>query len=159
MLIAEFIFTVQVYLVAGGFNDNFDGTDESISPTELLVEGIPSWTNADPLPWAASSGLQAVSIDNTVITTGQCISLVKICVVSIVQQPSDRTGGWDTNANSGAVYRFVPEDRSWALVGQMEHSRRFHAASVIPAAEVEPYCSKAPSLGRYFIFSGKLHRN
>ena len=72
--------TVQVYLVAGGYNDNFDGTDESISPTELLVEGIPSWTNADPLPWAVSSGLQAVSIDNTVITTGQCISLVNMCI-------------------------------------------------------------------------------
>ena len=66
----------KVYLVAGGYNDNFDGTDESISPTELLVEGIPSWTNADPLPWAVSSGLQAVSIDNTVISTSEAISFL-----------------------------------------------------------------------------------
>ena len=56
--------------MAGGYNDNFDSSDETLSPTELLVEGASSWTNADPLPLAVSSGLQAVSIDNTVITTG-----------------------------------------------------------------------------------------
>ena len=60
--------------MAGGYNDNFSGNDdETLSPTELLVDGASSWTNAAPLPWAVSSGLQAVSIDNTVITTGQCI--------------------------------------------------------------------------------------
>ena len=60
--------------MAGGYNDNFDSSDETISPTELLVEGASSWTNADPLPLAVSYGLQAVSIDNTVISTGEAIS-------------------------------------------------------------------------------------
>ena len=68
------ICTVQVYLVAGGYNDNYNGSDESLFPTELLVDGASSWTNADPLPLAVSSGLQAVSIDNTVISTGEAIS-------------------------------------------------------------------------------------
>ena len=68
------VHTVQVYLVAGGYNDNFDGSDESLSPTELLVDGASSWTNAGPLPLAVSYGLQAVSIDNTVISTGEAIS-------------------------------------------------------------------------------------
>ena len=59
--------------MAGGYNDNFDGSDESLTPTELLVDGASSWTNADPLPLAVSYGLQAVSIDNTVISTGELI--------------------------------------------------------------------------------------
>ena len=50
------------------------------------------------------------------------------------------TGGWDTNDNSRAVYKFEPKDKAWVRVGKMKHGRRFHGASVIQAAEVEQYC-------------------
>ena len=53
-----------MYLVAGGYADF-----EAIASTELLVQGASSWTEAGPLP-QPMQGLQAISIDNQVISTG-----------------------------------------------------------------------------------------
>ena len=44
-----------------------------LDTTELLVYGASAWTKAGPLP-QAMYGLQAVSLDNQVISTGEFIS-------------------------------------------------------------------------------------
>ena len=59
---------IQVYLVAGG-STAFTSID-SIDSTELLVHGASAWTYAGPLP-RAMLGLQVVSLDNQVISTGE----------------------------------------------------------------------------------------
>ena len=56
---------IEVYLVTGGYNDY--GNEEA--STEILTEGSSSWTDVGPLPvplW----GLRGVSINNTIIMTG-----------------------------------------------------------------------------------------
>ena len=44
-----------------------------LDTTELLVHGASAWTKAGPLP-KAMYGLQTVSLDNQVISTGEFIS-------------------------------------------------------------------------------------
>ena len=56
---------IQVYLVAGGYTGSL-----VVDSTELLTDGASSWTEAGPLPRAMSL-LQAVSINNMVISTGE----------------------------------------------------------------------------------------
>ena len=57
-----------MYLVAGGYTTGYSYTDS----TEVLEHGAQAWTYAGPLP-RAMEGLQAVSIENTVISTGEII--------------------------------------------------------------------------------------
>ena len=63
----------QVYLVAGGMT-GYDYSIRRYDSTEVLVHGAPSWTEAGPLPHKMR-GLQVVSIDNQVISTGEFISI------------------------------------------------------------------------------------
>ena len=44
-----------------------------LDTTELLVHGASAWTKAGPLP-QAMYGLQVVSLDNQIISTGEFIS-------------------------------------------------------------------------------------
>ena len=60
---------VQVYLVAGGISS--DG-DYRYDTTELLVHGASAWTKAGRLP-LPMGGMQAVSLDNQIISTGDFI--------------------------------------------------------------------------------------
>ena len=57
-----------MYLVAGG-----KAGSTYLASTELLVHGASAWTKAGPLPQAIY-GLQAVSLVNKVISTGEFIS-------------------------------------------------------------------------------------
>ena len=61
---------VQVYLVAGGWA--FNSGPYILDSTEVLTHGAQAWSYAGPLP-RALYGLRAVSIDNTVISTGEII--------------------------------------------------------------------------------------
>ena len=54
--------------MAGGWATNYQ-----LASTEMLVAGASSWVEAAPLP-IAMHGLQAVSIDNTIISTGEEIT-------------------------------------------------------------------------------------
>ena len=56
---------VQVFLVVGGYH-----LDYPTASTELLVHGSSAWTEAAALP-RAMGGLQAVSVGNLVISTGE----------------------------------------------------------------------------------------
>ena len=58
---------MQVYLVAGGSTGS-----SFLDSTEVLTHGAQAWTYAGPLPHAMYE-LRAVSIDNTVISTGEII--------------------------------------------------------------------------------------
>ena len=63
-----------------------------IDSTELLVHGASSWTEAGPLP-CAISGLQIVSLDNQVISTGEFTSIddSKFYVVNCKQEATVAT--------------------------------------------------------------------
>ena len=54
--------------MAGGFTGA--PSYSNLDSTEVLTHGAQAWTYAGPLP-RAMGGLQAVSIDNTVISTGE----------------------------------------------------------------------------------------
>ena len=56
----------QVFLVAGGT----DGSYNSLSSTETLVEGGQSWKVHQDLP-TGRRGLRGISLPNTVIMTGK----------------------------------------------------------------------------------------
>ena len=58
-----------MYLVTGGYT----GTDD-LSSTEILTKGGNSWETIGSLP-RAMSGVRAISIDNTIIVTGNIKSL------------------------------------------------------------------------------------
>ena len=58
--------------IAGDTDYDSDGVIDHVSytaSTELLVHGASSWSEAGPLP-NAMNGLQIVSIDNQIISTG-----------------------------------------------------------------------------------------
>ena len=52
--------------MAGGYGSSY------LDSTEVLTHGAQAWSYAGPLP-RAMEGLQAVSIENTVISTGEII--------------------------------------------------------------------------------------
>ena len=76
----------QVYLVAGGHSSY------RLDSTEMLLHGASSWTEAGPLPHAIS-GLQVVSLDNQVISTGEFTSIddSKFYVVNCKQEATVAT--------------------------------------------------------------------
>ena len=62
---------IQVYLVTGGD----DGRSDRLSSTEVLTNGDNSWKVVGELP-QTMSGMRAVSIANTIIVTGNIITVV-----------------------------------------------------------------------------------
>ena len=56
--------------MAGGY---VDSSSSRLVSTELLVDGDSTWVEAAPLP-LAMDGLRTVSIDNTIISTGEEIT-------------------------------------------------------------------------------------
>ena len=76
--------TFQVFLVAGGWNGNYD-----ISSTETMVEGGHAWNFQQPLP-SARVGLRGLSLPNTVIITGKKVltftfeRLTQLIVFSVI---------------------------------------------------------------------------
>ena len=55
---------IQVYLVTGGLSDSI-----YFSSTEILTQGGEKWESVGELP-RSMSGVGAVSIDNTILVTG-----------------------------------------------------------------------------------------
>ena len=60
--------------MAGGYTGS-----SRLASTELLVDGDYSWVEAAPLPFAME-GLGTVSIDNTVISTGEGITFKHLSI-------------------------------------------------------------------------------
>ena len=51
-------------------------------------------------------------------------------------------GGYGTAnlANLASILKFDPASLSWSQVGEMAQARRYHAASIVRAEEVEQFC-------------------
>ena len=59
------VFSVQVYIVTGGWNDG------SLSSTEILLAGSSEWQFAGTLP-SARGRLSGVTIENQFYVLGEC---------------------------------------------------------------------------------------
>ena len=66
MISIKLIDYYQVFLVAGGYDDDY------FSSTETLVEGGQAWNFQQPLP-SGRTGLRGISLPNTVIMTGKIV--------------------------------------------------------------------------------------
>ena len=142
---------VHVYLVAGGSGWSYT--------TELLVHGASAWTYAGPLPHATSGGLQVVSIDNQVISTGEFISIdVSKCGNYI------HTGGYGNGRERengkilATIFKFDPATLSWRQVGEMAQARAYHAASVVRPEEVSSSVYKYLIYYKTKIFDAQLRK-
>jgi len=100
-----------VYLVVGGSN-----LETITSSTETFTEGSSQWIVAAATP-IEGMGIRGVSLNNEIFLTG----------------------GYYNGEYSRKIYKFDDED--WIPVGQANETHAFHALSVIPFMEVEPYCN------------------
>jgi len=102
-----------VYLVVGGSN-----LETITSSTELFTEGASQWMVAATTP-IEGMGIRGVSLNNEIFLTG----------------------GYYDGEYSRQIYKFDDADEDWIPVGQAIETHAFHALSVIPFMEVEPYCN------------------
>ena len=63
--------SIQVLIVAGGWDDGYT----PLSSTEKMTTGATAWTTIKPLP-RTLYGMASVSLDNMIILTGKCGSVV-----------------------------------------------------------------------------------
>ena len=121
----------QVYLVTGGW----DGKND-LSSTEILTSLTSLWITLESarLP-QAMDGVRAVSVDNTIILTGNIVIIyIDHFEINILGGIVD---GWKVKSY---ILKLDVTTEAWSLVGQLKKERAWHAMSVVSLDDVKNFC-------------------
>ena len=66
--------------------------------------------------------------------------MVTLLFKNISHKHSNITGGYDGNNPRNYILQFNSDDGTWKEVGQLQHKRGWHGASLVNVKDIVDYC-------------------